>query len=915
MKKVKDMKKRIKLDIKCILFLIFLLSTGALICAETSSAASGNIYVDNATGDDAQDGHSAVYNGVSGPKLTIKNATDIVDAGGTVHIADGRYTGEGNRYISIDRDMTITGESQEGTIIDAQHVGQIFNVNRGVTLTLENMTLKNGNDIFGGAVFNFGTLVVKNCTFTGNTATWGAAILNSYGCTLKVSDSTFMGNTANDGEGGAIWNGMDGTLNVTSCDFIYNNVTNGPGGAILNNGITNVDDSFFYGNNAVNWGGSAIWNCIDSTLTVANSTFKGNNAGGEGTVYNDQATLNVADSYFQDNLAAAGGAIFDNYGQLKVTGTYFINNTATNGGAISVSGYASVNGSTFTNNTAEGDGGAIYNEETLSVAESTFTGNTATGGSGGAIYNKGDCTVNFSRIVSNTATKSGSAIYGQSGSADTRYNWWGSNGNPAGKVYGEVDTSPWLILNVTASSKALGKNGKSYITADLNCDSDDVRHDPADGHLPDYISMIFTVNVGGITNQKYTFNSVATNVFSAGSTSNTAALLTLLDEETIQINIVIDAGPPTAAANPKGSLSNTVKSVTLTAADSQDKKPRIYYTTNGNNPNVKGALYTKPIAINKSTTLKFVAVDAAGNTSPIYMEVYTIDATKPTVKASLNGEIYNTSKTVTLTAVDNLDTNPKIYYTTNGATPTVKSKLYTGPITVGDTTTLRFLAVDAAGNPSGAMIETYTIDKTAPKITSTDPAGSATNVVAGKTIKATFNEAVKLGTGKVVLKNSGGKAVPLNKLWISGGRVLIADPKSNLAESLYTLVIGKGAVTDLAGNPQAAKTIKFSVGASPIVKVSDPKNGAVKVKRSKSIKVTFSENIKASSNYRVELVVANGSKVSIKKSIKGKVLTIAHTAKLKANTKYKLVIYTGSVSDLAGNPLKVKTVTFVTGST
>ncbi len=140
------------------------------------------------------------------------------------------------------------------------------------------------------------------------------------------------------------------------------------------------------------------------------------------------------------------------------------------------------------------------------------------------------------------------------------------------------------------------------------------------------------------------------------------------------------------------------------------------------------------------------------------------------------------------------------------------------------------------------------------------------------------------------------------------------DPKSNLAESKYTLAIHTGAVTDLAGNPVAVKSSKFTVGTAPKVVKVDPKNGATKVVRSKTIKMTFNEAIKAGSNYKIELKTNNGKKVTIKKSISGKVLTIKH-AKLAANTKYKLVLYSGSVADKAGNPVAAKTYKFTTGKT
>lgn len=94
----------------------------------------------------------------------------------------------------------------------------------------------------------------------------------------------------------------------------------------------------------------------------------------------------------------------------------------------------------------------------------------------------------------------------------------------------------------------------------------------------------------------------------------------------------------------------------------------------------------------------------------------------------------------------------------------------------------------------------------------------------------------------------------------------------------------------------------------------DPKSGANKVARSKTIKVTFNENIKAGNKYWIELKTSSGKSVKINKSISGKVLYIKH-AKLAAKTKYKLYIHTSSITDKAGNPVAAKTYTFTTGRT
>ena len=69
------------------------------------------------------------------------------------------------------------------------------------------------------------------------------------------------------------------------------------------------------------------------TLTVTNSTFSGNSAGGSGGAIYNAGTLTVTNSTFSGNSAPAarrrhGGAIFNDGGTLTVTNSTFSGNSA-----------------------------------------------------------------------------------------------------------------------------------------------------------------------------------------------------------------------------------------------------------------------------------------------------------------------------------------------------------------------------------------------------------------------------------------------------------------------------------------------------------------------------------------------------------------------------------------------------------
>jgi len=70
---------------------------------------------------------------------------------------------------------------------------------------------------------------------------------------------------------------------------------------------------------------------------------------------------------------------------------------------------------------------------------------------------------------------------------------------------------------------------------------------------------------------------------------------------------------------------------------------------------------------------------------------------------------YGSPQTVTVSDVDSGLSGFAMYYTLDGSTPTTGSTLYTGPITISTTQTLKVLAVATAYSNSAIASGTYTI--------------------------------------------------------------------------------------------------------------------------------------------------------------------------------------------------------------
>lgn len=88
------------------------------------------------------------------------------------------------------------------------------------------------------------------------------------------------------------------------------------------------------------------------------------------------------------------------------------------------------------------------------------------------------------------------------------------------------------------------------------------------------------------------------------------------------------------------------------------------------------------------------------------------DDEEPVTTASPPGGPYTSVQTVSLTCDDGKGCGcDQTYYTTDGSFPTVLSSVYSTPITISKTTTLRFISEDFAGNLEAPNTEIYVINE------------------------------------------------------------------------------------------------------------------------------------------------------------------------------------------------------------
>ena len=444
-----------------------LLPLAAFAFLMTASVSPGSVIVVDCSG--------------GGDYLTLRDGIEAAVDGDTVRVAPGTYTGPDNRDLDFaGKAIVVASEcGPEDTVIDCGSAARAFDFHSAEPMTarLSGFTIANGSATNGGAIFCRCTSrpTIDDCVFTANWATDdGGALCVVSAAGPFLENVTFEANESGL-RGGAICTAGGRTV-LNGCSFTGNSAAYGGALMLSYDMYVFIDACDFSGNSALE--GGAIFD-YGSSPSITASTFTDNHGygptnyrfGGAVCIINSNYAV-ITDCVFERNeihgFSGFGGGLAVHVAGATVTSCVFSSNTATGeevgcGGGVYCYNQdggggpaASFDDCVFIGNRGDQGGGMCCQNTRAPIRHCTFFGNEARIGGGAYLSNHpgpfSDCVV-----AENVSEAYGGGLFLGAGTGSVTNVTVVLNAAPeGGGVYCSANAAPYISNSIIALNTSGG---------------------------------------------------------------------------------------------------------------------------------------------------------------------------------------------------------------------------------------------------------------------------------------------------------------------------------------------------------------------------------------------------------------------------------------------------------------------------
>jgi len=252
--------------------------------------------------------------------------------------------------LDISKPITITGEGSGVTVIDANRIDRIFDIQSSSSnVAINGVTIQRGNvgsGQRGGGVLANANLVISNSIIQQNSVSgaeayysmpFGGGISSSKALTIINSTVGYNSASGQGSSGGGIYMDLNSSLIIQNSTIVGNSTTvdshtGSDGGGIYSKASVIIEQSTITGNvsshgsTAGSMGGGMY--ISGGPLTITESTIKNNSSrNGAGLVISGNVTI-VKSTFYNNHAEVGGGGIQAGGGNLTIDNSTFSNNAA-----------------------------------------------------------------------------------------------------------------------------------------------------------------------------------------------------------------------------------------------------------------------------------------------------------------------------------------------------------------------------------------------------------------------------------------------------------------------------------------------------------------------------------------------------------------------------------------------------------